>query len=55
MSFVPSMTDPPPTASRKSEPFSRPKATASRTVSTEGLGSMPQNSTQSRPSSAFKT
>ena len=52
MSFVPSMTEPPPTASRKSTSRSLPSAIASRSVSIDGLGSMPQNSTVSRPARA---
>lgn len=55
MSLVPSSTEPPPTESRKSTFSALPWAMALRRVSILGLGSMPQNSTKSRPLSAATT
>ena len=55
MSLVPSSTEPPPTESRKSTFSVLPRAMALRRVSILGLGSMPQNSTKSRPLSAATT
>ena len=55
MSLVPFFTDPPPTESRKSTFSALPWAMALRRVSILGLGSMPQNSTKSRPLSAATT
>ncbi len=48
MNFVPSSTDPPPTASRKSMSPARTISTAFISVSKRGFGSMPPNSVTGR-------
>ena len=55
MNLLPSITEPPPTASRKSI-FSRlTNSTAGIKVSYRGLGSMPENSNVTRPAKAAFT
>jgi len=55
MNFVPSMTDPPPTASRKSAPSARTFSTARIRVRKRGFGSMPPNSEIAKPARAART
>ncbi len=55
MNFVPSITDPPPTANRKSTPSTRANSIARTSVAYSGLGSIPPNSTTERPRSAAIT
>ena len=50
-----SITEPPPTATIKSAFCSRASLAAALTEVTRGLGSMPENSTTSKPVSAFLT
>ncbi len=51
INFVPSMTDPPPTATIKSILFSLTISTPLRTVSTRGFGSIPDSSNTSKSDS----
>ena len=55
MNFVPSITEPPPTARRKSTPSAFACATAFMQVSYRGFGSMPANSITRRPLRAAMT
>ena len=55
MNLVPSMTEPPPTANRKSTFSLRTISTAFISVSYLGLASMPENSMNSKASNALTT
>ncbi len=52
INLVPSRTEPPPTAKRKSTLAVRTSSTALSKVSRVGLGSIPPNSIRSRPAKA---